>query len=126
MLNRIARHTLPVCILFLTVYTALFSLQLHFKYKSLATPDKDVRTSTIRYADRASAGRKVDLNYKSFKYNVKISKRYQHKTAYEFPLVVIPEIRVFAGRHIHSACSSTSLCHLPLLSSPHRGPPAIG
>lgn len=129
MLNRIARHTWLNCVLFLTAYTILFAVQVHFKYsiyhKNNAGLDLDA--SAVRYSSgKWSADRKIDINYKSNKLNIKVSKRYQHKTIYEIPLITIPELRVFTGQETLLTISSVRLCHSTLISSHHRGPPAIG
>jgi hypothetical protein len=129
MLNRIARHTWLNCILFLIVYMVLFAVQVHFKYSIYHKNNSglDLDATVINSSKgKCTVDRKIDINYKSNKLNVKVSKRYQHRTIYEFPLVTMPALNVFAGVTPAFVFSSARLCHSTLISSQHRGPPAIG
>ena len=129
MLNRIARHTWLNGALFMTVYMILFAVQVHFKYSIYRRNNSgiDLDATAIRFDyNKCSVDRKVDINYKSNKLNIKVSKRYQHRTIYEFPLVTIPALNVFSGAAPDFVFSSARLCHSTFISSQHRGPPAIG
>jgi hypothetical protein len=129
MVNRIARHTWPNSILFLAVYVALFAVQLHFKY-SVYHPNNsglDIDASAVRYTSgKCSVDRSIETNYKSNKLNIKVSKRYQHKTIYEVPLIIVPAVRIFTRAATPFTFSSARLCHQDQPGNPHRGPPAIG
>lgn len=129
MLNRIARHTWLNCVLFLTVYMILFAVQVHFKYSIYHRNNSgiDLDATAVRFSStRCSVDRKIDINYKSNKLNIKVSKRYQHKTTYEVPLITVPTLRVFAGVVTSFIFSSARLSCAMQNSSQHRGPPVIG
>jgi hypothetical protein len=129
MLNSIARHTWPIRILFFAVYAVLFSVQVHFKYSKyhLRNTGIDIDATTIHIAKaNVSSYNKIDINFKSNKLNIKVSKRYHHKDIYEVPGIGLPDLRVFAGKPVPFTFVSVRLCHPSLISSLHRGPPAIG
>ena len=129
MLNSIARHTWPMRVLFFAVYIVLFCVQVHFKYSKYHRGNTgiDVDTTAIRFVKASVASyNKFEINFKSNKLNIKVSKRYHPQDIYEVPAVEIPVNRVFAGKPMPFTFTSVRLCHPALISSLQRGPPAVG
>jgi hypothetical protein len=107
----------------------LFSVQVHFKYSKyhLRNTGIDVDATAIRFVKATSVVpyNKFEINFKSNKLNIKVSKRYHPQDIFEVPTIELPADKVFAGKPMPSTFTSVRLSHPSLISSPQRGPPAI-
>jgi hypothetical protein len=128
MLIRLSRASGWFKILFIAVYVILFAVQLHLKY-SVATTcriaiDLDAMSAAPYHPPFYSQSNQFRQEFVGDKMNIKVSKRYQHKTGYEFldvsftaaikTTLTTPDITLIAPGPVKVA---------PILYQ-HRGPPA--
>jgi hypothetical protein len=126
MLNRIARNTLPIRILFLAVYAILFSVQLHLKYDFLAIRHfhaKKEKVVVLNAETTSAKHRNIEQHFIKKEPNIKVSKRFLHKSIYEIPATESLITKAFPQIRPTAIFSVSRLCQLSMVRSLLRGPP---
>lgn len=125
MLCRIARNTWPIRILFLAVYAILFAVQLYLKYNaSLVNNPGDTDISVIHYT-KALADKDKKLDKQLVKNsNIKVSKRYLHKSIYTTPVIPSLVNKIFAVTTSPVIITEPAIRQFCLTQHLLRGPPS--
>jgi hypothetical protein len=128
MLSRISRTSSWFKILFTAVYFILFAVQLHLKYsialsRNLAL-DVDAMAAASYHPPAYEHKQQLRKEFVGDKLNVKVSKRYQHKTCYECLFVAFNEIIPPPVITQRIALTTTGRSHAAPILYLHRGPPA--
>lgn len=127
MLNRIARYTWPMRILFFAVYAIVMCVQVYFKYSNIPVDCAgiDLEITVVSHVKTHPAvERSISKLNQADNLNVKVSKRYTHQTIFEIALSSLGDTQAFYNAAHSPLSNDTRLLHLHLLQSQLRGPPA--